>query len=144
MVGVLLGALDFLAGELAGGDRVHALDALRGVAVGNGADLQGMHLGEVGDLIERQRGIVDEPHGSRFGHQRCIAHGKSPLRFAHPSGQSLLVIDDDGNWGLYMLPGVGRAMVCSVERPAWGACLDSARKPSKVIIIDRSRPAGVG
>jgi hypothetical protein len=42
-----------------------------------------VHLGEIGHLIEGQRGIVDQPHGRRLWHQRCIAHGKSPLRFAH-------------------------------------------------------------
>src|SRR5262249_14498510 len=75
-----------LAGELAVGNRVHALDALRRVAVCNGAYLERVHFGEIGDLIEGQSGIVDEPHGSRLRHQRCVAHGKSPLCFATPSG----------------------------------------------------------
>jgi len=35
------------------------------------------------DLVEGQRGIIEQPDGSRLGHQRCVAHGKSPLCFAH-------------------------------------------------------------
>ncbi len=84
VVHVLLAPLDLVAGELAGRDRVHALDALGGVAIGDGADLERVHLGEIGHLIESQGGIVNQPHGSRLWHQRCIAHGISPKRFAHP------------------------------------------------------------
>src|SRR6202022_3031370 len=83
VVRVLLALFDLRAGELAGRNRVHALDALGGVAVGDGADLERVHFGEIRHLIEGQRGIVNQPHGSRLWHQRCIAHGKSPLRFAH-------------------------------------------------------------
>src|SRR6266852_7215763 len=79
---VLLAFFDLVAGQLPGRDRVHALDALGGVAVSDGANLERVHLGEIRHLIEGQRGIVDQPHGRRLWHQRCIAHGKSPLRFA--------------------------------------------------------------
>jgi hypothetical protein len=88
MVRVLLALLDFLAGQLSAGNRVGALDALGGVAVGDGADLQRVHLGEIGDLVEGQRGVVQQPDGSRLRHQRRVAHGKSPLCFARLSKRS--------------------------------------------------------
>ena len=68
------------------GNRVAALDALGGVAIGDGADLERVHFGEIGHLVEGQRGVINQPHGSRLWHQRCIAHGKSPLCFAHLFG----------------------------------------------------------
>ncbi|MGY3406330.1 hypothetical protein ACVWZV_002443 [Bradyrhizobium sp. GM5.1] len=86
VVRVVLALLDFLAGQLAIGKGIHALDALGGVAIGDRAHLEGVHFGEIGDLIEGQRGIVEQPDGGRLGHQRCVAHGKSPLCFAHPFG----------------------------------------------------------
>ncbi len=70
VVGVLLAALDFLAGELVGGDRVEALDALRDVSVGDAFDLQHMETAEGRDLLECERGIRDQPDGGRLGHQR--------------------------------------------------------------------------
>ncbi len=74
--------------ELAGRDRVHALDALRGIAVGDGLHLERVQLAEVGDLVERQRGVLDEPDGGRLRHQRR-GRGKSPA-LRPPSGRSLL------------------------------------------------------
>lgn len=124
VIRVLLALLDFLAAELAGRDRVHALDALGGVAVGDGADFQRVHLAEIGDLIERQGGIIDEPHGGCFRHQRGVAHGKSPLCFAQLFlGAKPVVISDDGNWGLYSPPGGKIAMV---SHPAGGLCREPA------------------
>jgi hypothetical protein len=31
-----------------------------------------MQAAEVGDLLESQAGIVDQPHGGGFGHQRSV------------------------------------------------------------------------
>ena len=45
---------DFLACELAGQDRIEALDALRGVAVSDCLDLQRVQTAELRDLVERQ------------------------------------------------------------------------------------------
>jgi hypothetical protein len=57
-----------------------------------------VHFGEIGHLVEGQRGIVNQPHGSRFWHQRCVAHGKSPLCLAHLFLEAKsVVIGDDGN-----------------------------------------------
>jgi hypothetical protein len=49
-------------------------------------------------LVEGQRGIINQPNGRRLGHQRCIAHGKSPLCLAHLFLEAKpMVIGDDGN-----------------------------------------------
>src|ERR1700691_5324030 len=115
---VLLTLFDLVAGELAGRNRVHALDALGGVTVGDGADLERVHFGEIRHLIEGQGGIIDQPHGSRLWHQRCVAHGISPLRFAHLFEAKPVVISDDGNYALYSLPGGNRAMASTTALPA--------------------------
>src|SRR5690606_3184449 len=76
---VCLAALDLLARELAGGDRVHALDPGCNVAVSDAFDLEQMHPAELGDLLEGKRRVLDEPHRGRFGHQgSAIAHTTSP------------------------------------------------------------------
>ena len=66
------GALELLAGELAGGDRVEALDAGRHFAIGNAAHLERVQLAELGDLLEGQRGVLDQPDRSGLGHQRGL------------------------------------------------------------------------
>ena len=74
MVRVGLGPGDLLARQLAGHDRVHALDALRGFAVGDRLHLERMQPAELRDLVEGQRGVVDQPDGGRLGHQQRIGH----------------------------------------------------------------------
>ncbi len=49
---IALGPGDFLARQLAGADRVEALDALSGLAVGDRLDLKRVQLAELGDLVE--------------------------------------------------------------------------------------------
>ena len=49
---VLFGVLDFFARELAGLDRVHPLDALRGIAIGDRLYLERMQFAEFRDLVE--------------------------------------------------------------------------------------------
>ncbi len=39
--------------------------------------LQDVEAAEVGDLLEAERGIVDQPGGGRMGHER-LGHGKTP------------------------------------------------------------------
>jgi len=34
-----------------------------------------MKLAKIGDLIERERGVLDQLHGGGFRHQRYGAHG---------------------------------------------------------------------
>jgi hypothetical protein len=59
---------------LAGQDRIEALDALRGVAIGDRLHFEHMQIAELRDLVERQRSILDQPHGCRFRHQGCGRH----------------------------------------------------------------------
>jgi len=42
---------------------------LRGVAVSNRLYLERVQLAEVGDLVERQGSVFDQPHGGCFRHQ---------------------------------------------------------------------------
>jgi hypothetical protein len=86
VVGVGLGARDLVAGELAGHDRVHALDALGRFAVGDGADLERVQLAELRDLVEGQGGVVDEPDGGRLRHQKRFRHFKHILLLARVPG----------------------------------------------------------
>jgi succinyl-CoA synthetase beta subunit len=97
--------IDLLAAELAGLNRIEALDALRGIAVRDRLDLKRVQFAEVGHLIERQRGVLDQPNGGGFRHQGCgLCHGKSPLRSARPDGRSLKSSGMTGMWRQYMHP----------------------------------------
>jgi hypothetical protein len=64
-------------------NRVHALDALGGVAVGDGADLKRVHFGEIRHLIEGQGGIVDQPPAVAFGISGALL-GKISLALRPP------------------------------------------------------------
>jgi len=68
------GLLDLLAAKLPGLDRIEALDALRCVTVGDRLHLERVELAEFGDLIERERGVLDQPDGGGFRHQRRCGH----------------------------------------------------------------------
>jgi hypothetical protein len=89
MIMILLGSRDLLARQLAVGDRVHALDALRDVAVGDTLHFQHMQAAELGNLLEGQRGVLHQPDGSGFRHQgSAIAHrvlSLGPARAAGPA-----------------------------------------------------------
>src|SRR5262249_12391077 len=52
------GLFDLLAAELTGEHGIEALDALRGIAVGDRLHLERVKLAEVGDLIEGERGVL--------------------------------------------------------------------------------------
>ena len=65
---------DLLAGELAVGHRVHADDSDGDFAIGNRLHLEGVHVAEVGNLLEAQSGVLDEPDGGRLRHQG-MGHG---------------------------------------------------------------------
>jgi hypothetical protein len=76
VVRIAFGLGDFLARQLAGIDRVEALDALRRFAVRDRLHLKRVQLAELGDLVEGQRRVVDEPDGGRLGHQKRVCHWK--------------------------------------------------------------------
>ena len=85
-LGVRLGRLDLLAGELAGGDGVQPLDALGHVLVGDALHLERMQAAEIGHLLEGERGVVDQPDGGRLGHQGSFVGHRSFLSRAGLSG----------------------------------------------------------
>src|SRR5207302_6371499 len=74
------------AAQLPGQHRIEALDALGGVAVGDRLDLERMQFAEVRDLIERKRGVLDQPDGGRLRHQRRTGHGKISSMLRPPVG----------------------------------------------------------
>ena len=66
--------LDLFAAELAGEYGIEPLDALRRIAIGDSLHLERMKLAKIGDLIKRERGVLDQPDGGCFRHQRCGGH----------------------------------------------------------------------
>src|SRR5262245_29471321 len=74
MGGIFLGRGNLLARELPRGDRVHSFDTVGDVAVGNALHLEHVQTAEFGDLLEGERGVVDQPYGGRFWHQRGTVH----------------------------------------------------------------------
>src|SRR5215208_2386261 len=104
-VGIGLGLLDLLAGELGGEDRIEALDALRSVAVGDRFHLQRVQVAELGDLVERQSGVLNEPDRGSLGHQRCNSHNEisSALRPPPDRKRSLVPSTMTGKWPEYKL-----------------------------------------
>jgi hypothetical protein len=86
---ISLGVGDLLARQLPGQHRVKTFNSLRRVAIGDRLHFEHVKFAEIGDLVERQSGVLDEPDGGRLRHQRN-RHGKSPLRFARPPGEACL------------------------------------------------------
>jgi hypothetical protein len=74
------GALDLVAAQFSTGDRVLAANSGGNVTIGDPLDLENVQTTELGDLVERQRRVLDKPHGGRFRHQRAFgAHGIRPF-----------------------------------------------------------------
>ena len=77
VVGVVLSLFDFGVGQLVGPDRVAASELGRRGVVGDRLNLEDVEPAEFGNLLERQRTIVDQPRGGRMRHQglghcRCL------------------------------------------------------------------------
>jgi hypothetical protein len=70
VVGVVLALEDFLMGQLAGADRVAAGELGGGGVVGDRLHLENMEAAKLGNLLEAERGIVDQPRRGRVGHER--------------------------------------------------------------------------
>ncbi|MCY1305160.1 hypothetical protein D9M70_549490 [compost metagenome] len=79
MVGASFCASDLVTRKLARGNRVEALDALRGFTVGDRLYFKRVQLAKLRDLVEGQRGIVNEPDGCCLGHKQLLSHGYSPF-----------------------------------------------------------------
>ena len=72
-------------------DGIDAADVAGDVAVGDAADFQRMQTAEVGDLLEAEGGVVDQPDRSGLGHQN-VAHGAFvPVGWGPPNGGSASV-----------------------------------------------------
>ena len=67
---ILLAALQLLAGDLPVRDRIEAADADGDLPVRDALHLERMKAAERRDLIERERGVVDQPYGRGLGHQQ--------------------------------------------------------------------------
>ena len=68
--GVGLAAVDLLLVQFAGADRIASGQLGRGGVVGDRLDLEDVQPAEVRDLIERERGVVDQPGSGRVRHER--------------------------------------------------------------------------
>ena len=60
----------------------------RDVAVGDALHLEGVEAAELGDLVEGQRGVVDQPDGGRARHDRLV-HRSAPLQISPGPGKRL-------------------------------------------------------
>ena len=98
---IVIAAGDFVARQLAGDDRVHALDALRRFAVGNGLHLERMQRAELRDLVEGKRRVVDQPDGGRLGHQQRVGHEQILLVRPRPGAGGGLKPPNRENRGVY-------------------------------------------
>src|SRR5690606_29066924 len=88
VVHIRLAAFDLVTRELAGADRIKALDALCGLTVGDRLHLEGMELAELGDLFEGECCIVHQPYGCRLRHEQLLSHGyRSSVRRAGVAGR---------------------------------------------------------
>ena len=69
-----LALFDFRTRDLAADNRIQPLDALRCLIIGNRADFQRVQAAEFRNLVEGEGGVVNQPDGGRFGHQRFVGH----------------------------------------------------------------------
>ena len=56
------------------GHRVETLDALGRFTVSDRLDLERVEFAERGDLVEAERGVVDEPDRGRLRHEKLLGH----------------------------------------------------------------------
>ncbi len=65
-----LGRVDLFLSQLVIGDRVKPFHASRHVAIGDALNFQLVQPDEICDLLEADRGVVDQPDGGCFRHNR--------------------------------------------------------------------------
>ena len=82
IIGVSLALFDCLVGQFTGADRVAAGQLGRGGVVSDRLDLKNMKPAELGDLLEGQRCILDQPGSGRASVPR-------PLKFGMTTGRPL-------------------------------------------------------
>ena len=83
VIGVCLTLFDFRHCDFAGANRVtpHQLGA--GCFIGNRLNLKNVKTTEMGNLLKGQRRVIDEPSGSRMGHE-WLGQGVSPEKRGPP------------------------------------------------------------
>jgi hypothetical protein len=68
---------------------LHVGVPLRGVAIRNRLYFQRVQLAKLGNLVERQRGVVQQPDGGRLRHQGCCGrHDKISSMLRPPLGEA--------------------------------------------------------
>jgi hypothetical protein len=90
MVRVSLTFSKLVTGELTGYDRIASDDALNPLIVCDGLHFERVELAEIGNLVERQSCIFNQPDCGRLRHKGLGRHDKFSLRSSRPRGQSLL------------------------------------------------------
>ena len=80
-----LAFLDLAMGQLARMDRIAPGVLRAGEVVRHCLDLEDVQAAEIGDLLEAERGIVDQPGSGRMRHQGSgLGHGFSPVKIEGP------------------------------------------------------------
>src|SRR5690606_346839 len=85
VVGIGFASSNFLARQLTIADRIHALDAVSCIAIGNSRHFQRVKRTELSNLVEGERRIVDEPDSSCLRHEKRMSHKQVPLFARVPS-----------------------------------------------------------
>jgi hypothetical protein len=81
---------------LPGQNWVQALDSLRRIAVRDGFYLERVQLAELGDLVERQRGVVQKPDSRSPSASRVLRSPWQNLLYASPAPRAKhQIIADD-------------------------------------------------
>src|SRR5579872_26154 len=126
--------LDLLERELAVGDGIEALHLHRDLAVGDRLHLEGMEAAELADLVEGERGVLDEPHGRGLRHQRqrhklLLLNSLPRRRLAPESGRKTSLSGDGG----YILgqppPGKGASLTPPTRSSRYAPSSPSADAP---------------
>src|SRR5665213_3771913 len=66
---ISLALADLITGQLPSGYRIHALNALRHIAVSNALHFKFVQAAKISNLLERKGSVFDQPNGSGFRHQ---------------------------------------------------------------------------
>ena len=74
---ILLGLVDFVLCQLVVGDRIEPFHTGGDISVGDALYFQLVHLGEIRDLLEAERGVIHQPDRCGLGHQG-FCHVTSP------------------------------------------------------------------
>ena len=76
IVGIGLSLVDLVLGQLMRPHRIAAGQLACGGVIGDRLHFQDVEAAELGDLLEAERSIVDQPRGGRMGHER-LGHGET-------------------------------------------------------------------